>query len=148
MTIAKKRRKLTPKQERFVEEYLVDLNATGAARRAGYSAKTASEIGFENLKRPEIQKAITEAQDDRAVRTALDQDYVITHLVEIVEAAEAKEAKATRSLELLGKHLGMFADRIKIEEPTYDLSHLSDKELRAWQALAAKARSTAVSDGD
>jgi len=53
---------LTPKQQRFVEEYLIDLNATQAAIRAGYSEKTAYSVGHENLKKPEIQKAIEEAQ--------------------------------------------------------------------------------------
>ena len=53
---------LTPKQQRFVEEYLIDLNATQAAIRAGYSEKTAYSVGHENLKKPEIQKAIQEAQ--------------------------------------------------------------------------------------
>ena len=50
--------KLTPKQQRFVDEYLIDLNATQAAIRAGYSPKTAHSIGAENLIKPEVQKAI------------------------------------------------------------------------------------------
>ncbi len=53
---------LTPKQARFVEEYLIDLNATQAAIRAGYSAKTARAMGCENLTKPDIQAAVTEAQ--------------------------------------------------------------------------------------
>lgn len=52
---------LTAKQQRFVEEYLVDLNATQAAVRAGYSKKTAGAIGGENLEKPEIQEAIQKA---------------------------------------------------------------------------------------
>ena len=51
-------KKLTPKQNRFVEEYLIDLNATKAAVRAGYSEKTARQIGSENLSKPAIQEAI------------------------------------------------------------------------------------------
>lgn len=54
---------LTDKQQRFVDEYLIDLNATQAAIRAGYSEKTAYSVGHENLKKPEIQKAIQEAQN-------------------------------------------------------------------------------------
>ena len=49
---------LTPKQQRFVEEYLIDLNATQAAIRSGYSEKTARDIGCENLAKPNIAKAI------------------------------------------------------------------------------------------
>lgn len=56
---------LTDKQQRFVDEYLIDLNATQAAIRAGYSEKTANEIGAENLAKPSIAKAIAEAQAKR-----------------------------------------------------------------------------------
>lgn len=69
--------KLTPKQERFVQEYLIDLNATQAAIRAGYNEKTAGSIGFENLKKPEIAKAIEMAKKERADRTEITQDMVV-----------------------------------------------------------------------
>ena len=59
--------KLTPKQQRFVEEYLIDLNATQAAIRAGYSNKTAGQVGYENLRKPEIQQAVTTAKLARII---------------------------------------------------------------------------------
>ena len=74
---------LTPKQQRFVEEYLIDLNATQAAIRAGYSEKTAYSVGHENLKKPEIQKAIQEAQSKRTEQTQIDSAYVLKRLIEI-----------------------------------------------------------------
>lgn len=74
---------LTAKQARFVEEYLIDLNATQAAIRAGYSEKTAHSIGAENLIKPEIQNAIAEAQAKRSERTKIDADYVLQRLVAI-----------------------------------------------------------------
>ncbi|WP_151711241.1 terminase small subunit [Acinetobacter junii] len=74
---------LTPKQQRFVEEYLIDLNATQAAIRAGYSENTAKEIGSENLTKPNIARAIAEAQAKREERTKIDADYVLKRLVEI-----------------------------------------------------------------
>ena len=74
---------LTPKQQRFVEEYLIDLNATQAAIRAGYSEKTAKSIGQENLTKPDIQKAIEEAQSKRAEQTQIDAAYVLKRLIEI-----------------------------------------------------------------
>lgn len=74
---------LTPKQQRFVEEYLIDLNATKAAIRAGYSEKTAKEIGSENLAKPNIAKAIQEAQNKRAERTEITQDMVLQELAKI-----------------------------------------------------------------
>lgn len=74
---------LTPKQQRFVEEYLIDLNATQAAIRAGYSEKSAQEIGAENLSKPMVAKAIQEALQERKERVQIDSDYVLKRLVEI-----------------------------------------------------------------
>ena len=74
---------LTPKQQRFVEEYLIDLNATQAAIRAGYSEKTAQQMGSENLLKPVIAKAIQEAQNKRTEQTQIDAAYVLKRLVEI-----------------------------------------------------------------
>lgn len=76
-------RKLTPKQQRFVEEYLIDLNATQAAVRAGYSAKTAGSIGEQLLKKLEIQETLSERMKARAVRTEVTQDRVIAELAKI-----------------------------------------------------------------
>ncbi|MBP3958357.1 terminase small subunit [Gemmata sp. G18] len=71
---------LTPKQQRFVEEYLIDLNATQAAIRAGYSEDTAGSMGHENLKKPEIQAALKEAMDARSQRTQITADMVMAEL--------------------------------------------------------------------
>ncbi|MXP53414.1 terminase small subunit [Pantoea sp. Seng] len=77
--------KLTDKQELFAREYLSDLNATQAAKRAGYSDKTAYSIGQENLKKPEIQDRIAELKAERNERTQVNADYVLRRLVEIDE---------------------------------------------------------------
>lgn len=75
--------KLTPKQALFVQEYLIDLNATQAAIRAGYSEKTAGSQAFDLLKKPEIQVAISEAQNARSVRIQVSQDRVIQEIARI-----------------------------------------------------------------
>lgn len=74
---------LTKKQKRFVEEYLIDLNATQAAIRAGYSPDTAYSIGQENLKKPEIKIHIDKAMAERSRRTGVNQDRVILELARI-----------------------------------------------------------------
>lgn len=131
--------KLTAKQQRFVEEYLIDLNATQAAIRAGYSEKTAQEQSSRLLSNVMVQAAIQEAQNKRAERTEITQDYVLNNIKSVVERcmqAEAvfnrdgsplliksadgdwvpafafKEVGALKGLELLGKHLGMFKDNV------------------------------------
>jgi phage terminase small subunit len=78
---------LTPKQVRFVEEYLIDLNATAAAKRAGYSKRTAYAQGQRLLKNVEIAAAIQKAQKARSERTKIDQDWVIERLVGVYEAS-------------------------------------------------------------
>ena len=130
--------KLTDKQTAFVREYLVDLNATQAAIRAGYSERTASRIGPQLLGKTCVREAIEKAQAKRARRVEVTQDYVIENLVEIVERSMQRapvldrkgeqvtdeegravwtfDAKgANRALELLGKHLGIFTDKVKAE---------------------------------
>lgn len=74
---------LTAKQEAFVAEYLVDLNATQAAIRAGYSEKTARQVGSENLSKPDIADAIAEAREQQANRTGVTADMVIRELARI-----------------------------------------------------------------
>jgi phage terminase small subunit len=74
---------MTPKQQRFVDEYLIDLNATQAAIRAGYSERTARQAGAENLSKPDIATAIEAHTQDRSERTQIDADMVLQRLAEI-----------------------------------------------------------------
>lgn len=79
----KRTTKLTPKQAKFVDEYLIDLNATQAAIRAGYSEKTAVVTGCQNLIKPNIAQAVAKAKKTRVERTKIDADYVLQRHVEI-----------------------------------------------------------------
>lgn len=76
---------LTPKQQRFVQEYLIDLNATQAAIRAGYSPKNADCIGPKLLAKPQIAALIAAAKQQRAERTGIDADWVLQQLKEIYD---------------------------------------------------------------
>lgn len=75
-----KGRALTPKQRRFVEEYLTDLNATQAAIRAGFSSNRASEIGWQLLQKTTVKRAVQAAMDARSVRTETTADEVVREL--------------------------------------------------------------------
>lgn len=75
--------RLTDKQQRFVDEYMVDLNATQAAIRAGYSVKTAGSYGNENLKKPEIQNLIQKALRQQQERTEITADRVLQEIYRI-----------------------------------------------------------------
>ena len=150
---------LTPKQARFVEEYLLDLNATQAAIRAGYSAKTAEVQGSRLLGNAKIAAAVKKAQEARSERTRIDQDWVIERLVGVYEASMGARpvcgkngeekgftfnpTAANRALELIGKHKGMFVDRKliglrRIEDMTEDelVALLGDNGLERDDSLA------------
>ena len=149
--------KLTPKQAEFVRQYLVDLNSTQAAIRAGYSEKTAYRIGAELLQKTSVAEAIATAQAKREQRTEITADRVVAELAKIAfgsardvmewgpngvvlkDSAELTDEQAAaiagvsenitqngsslklkrhdkvKALELLGRHLGMFTDKVKNE---------------------------------
>lgn len=157
--------KLTPKQIRFVDEYMVDFNATQAAIRAGYKAKTAHVIGAENLRKPKIAEEIARRQKDLQRRTEVTQDRVVKELARVafadasdyvcvetltyengdgtvspVQIVSPKDTGALsddqraaiagikqgangieiklhdkiKALELLGRHIGMFNDKLSL----------------------------------
>lgn len=143
-------KKLTAKQQRFVDEYLIDLNATRAAREAGYSAKTAEQQGSRLLRNVQVAAAVKQAVDARAERVEVKADDVLRELIRLamVDVGDAydengalkpfkewplevrravtgvKETKYGRvvefgskvaSLELLGRHLQLFTDKVKHE---------------------------------
>jgi phage terminase small subunit len=130
----KSEKSLTAKQEAFCQEYLIDLNATQAAIRAGYKADNAKQMGTENLSKPIIADRIAELKAERSNRTLVTADYVINGLLEVHQRCMQSEAVtervdgqqqetgefkfehsgANKSLELLGKHLGIFTDKLDV----------------------------------
>lgn len=149
--------RLTKKQQMFVDEYLIDLNATQAAIRAGYSTQTARQMGDENLSKPDIKNSIEKALAERSRRTGVNADRIIRELAKLafinptdvinmdeatikgdanrddtaaissvkvktiptdngdITEREVKTYDKIKALELLGKHIGMFSDRLKVE---------------------------------
>lgn len=106
-------KKLTPKQRRFVNEYLIDLNGSAAATRAGYSAKSAKRIAWQLLERTEVKTEVQRRMDARADRTEITADEVLKDIRRVGGKAEDAEdwGAALKSLELQGKHLKMFTDK-------------------------------------
>ncbi|MEQ2653652.1 terminase small subunit [Desulfovibrio piger] len=109
--------KLTDKQAAFVREYLVDLNATQAAIRAGYSERTAYSVGQRLLKNVEIQRAVAAAQAKRARRVEIKAEDVLRGVIEVTtQARDSGDLKtALKGYELQGKHLGMWTEKVKQE---------------------------------
>lgn len=107
---------MTPKQERFVQEYLIDLNATRAAIRAGYSAKTAEQQGPRLLGNVGVAAAIAKAQAERAAKVELTQEFVISGLVKEATREDDDSSHAARvsAYGLLGKHMGMFVSKTEL----------------------------------
>lgn len=126
--------KLTAKQQRFVDEYLIDLNATQAAIRAGYAKKTAYSIGEENLRKPEIKSRIETRMAEKEAALIADQDEVLKYLTSVMRGrsrasvvvvenigdymSQAREMDKSpdekerlKAAELLGKRYGLFDKR-------------------------------------
>lgn len=148
--------RLTVKQKRFIEEYLIALNATQAAIRAGYSPNSAKEIGCENLTKPHIRARIDKAIAERSKRIGINAERVIIELARIglinpgnlinfgwvtvkgeateddlaviqsvkvktipteggnITEREVRLYDKNRALELMGKHLGMFSNKVEV----------------------------------
>ena len=105
---------ITPKQQRFCEEYVIDLNGTQAAIRAGYSPAAAKEQAHRLLTKAHVQECLKGLQDQASERCAIDVDYVVRGLKREAEDLEAGSGSSRVSaLEKLGKHIGMFKDRVE-----------------------------------
>lgn len=128
---------LTAKQQRFVEEYLIDLNATQAAIRAGYSSKNADKIGPELLGKTRVAEAIAAEMDARSGRTLVTADDVVRGLLSEARLKGKGSSHAARvsAWGLLARHLGMLSDTVKIDAPAArPLAALTDEQLRALVA--------------
>jgi len=108
--------KLTAKQEMFCREYLIDLNATQAAIRAGYSEKTAVVIGCENLIKPNIAVCIQELMAKRSKKVGVDAEWVLKGIEELTDQLiKTDDAKAAyKGYELMGRHLKLFTDKVEL----------------------------------
>ena len=110
---------LKGKQQRFADEYIIDLNATQAAIRAGYSKKTATEMGYENLSKPHVAEAIAKLVAERARKTQIDAAWVLREAEDLYQECrfEADRPQANKALDTIGKHVGVqaFKERIEVE---------------------------------
>lgn len=140
---------LTAKQAAFVREYLVSLNATDAARRAGYSEKTAAEVGYENLRKPQIQDAVERALSERAARTELSADEIITGLRREANYQGEGSSHAARisAWGWLGKHLTMFSDRLDVRVGAIEkLATLTPDQMKALEELGDQELLAAIEE--
>ena len=110
--------KLNAKQTAFVDEFMVDLNATAAAERAGYTGNNLNRTATELLNHPLVNREINDRMAKKRERLEFSADYVIQKLINIVEDTETGNPQAAlRGLELLGKHLGLYRDRQEVSGP-------------------------------
>ena len=125
---------MTNKQKRFADEYLIDCNATQAAIRAGYSEKTARQIGQENLSKPDIKKYIDEQLEKMQSDSVASAEEVMRYLTSVVRGQSTSsvlslcgdgcqeviekapdEKERLKAAELLGKRYGIFTDKMSLE---------------------------------
>ena len=96
----KNRNKLTPKQQRFCDEYLIDCNATQAAIRAGYSVKSASAIGEENLRKPQVRAYIDERMEKHQSELIASQEEVLQYLTGVLRGESEAEELAVKGIDV------------------------------------------------
>jgi hypothetical protein len=136
-------RKLTPKQQKFVTEYLVDLNATQAAIRAGYSPKRADAIGWENLRKPQIEQAITAIQAEQVKDTKVTKAWIAAEAQATYrQARELRQPAAARgALELLARLHGHITEK-RETRVIKSLADLTDEELASLGADTEREEGT------
>ena len=147
---------LTPMQQRFVDEYPKDLNASRAAIRAGYKANNANRIGYELMQKEGVRFALDGRMAERAEKTKIDASYVLQKIIKSVERAEESrnEAAVLRGAELLARHLGMFIDKQEISGPeggAIETQRKLEQDVESFTsaiARLAKSRGTSNDDGD
>jgi phage terminase small subunit len=128
---------MTAKQQRFCDEYLIDLDGTKAAIRAGYSPRTAAAIASENLRKPKLHQYIAERMAEKEKQLIADQDEVLRYLTAVLRGeseseivvvvssgdfmTEAKRVKKApdekerlKAAELLGKRYGLYTDKMDV----------------------------------
>jgi len=107
---------MNPRQTKFAQEYVLNSNATQSAIKAGYSKKTAYSQGQRLLSHVEVAAFIETQQAQTTERVELTQQYVLEGLMVIAENDQSPASSKVRSLELLGKHQGMFGDKLEITQ--------------------------------
>ena len=136
-----RRAELTDKQKLFINEYMIDLNATAAALRAGYAAKSAADIGYKNLNNPRVKRYIDDMMREKEDSLIAKQDEVLRYLTSVMRGESTSEVvvvvgegdgyssakrvsknpdekERTRAAELLGKRYGSFTDRVEMDADT------------------------------
>jgi phage terminase small subunit len=128
---------LTPRQKQFIDEYMIDFNGTKAAIRAGYKANSANEQASALLAKPNIKALVEARKAELSSKTQLSAEWVVTRLKEISSRCMAAEPVldksgkpigewrfdsmgANKSLENIGKYLGMFSERVEYKNVTHD----------------------------
>jgi phage terminase small subunit len=109
--------KLTAKQEAFVNEFLVDLNASAAVLRAGYNTRNQNRIAAELLRHPLIAKTIKERTEKKRETMVLQADYLINKLIQIIEDPDTKTGDILRAIELAGKSIALWKERHEVSGP-------------------------------
>lgn len=151
---------LTPLEERFCAEYVVDFDGTAALKRAGSSAKWLSQQAYEMLRKPHIATRIQELIVGQNEKALVNKQWVMNELVLVYRSAmagatagkgnSAERATALRALEKLGQHVDVNAFRAQVgignpDGSAFDLSGLSDGELDNLESILSKV---ALSGGD
>lgn len=133
------KRQLSEQRQRFVDEYLIDLNGTQAAIRAGYSVKTAQEQSSRLLSNVMVQQAIAKAMAERSKRTGINQDRVLRELAKIafVNAVEVIDPKTAKIRDGALPEDTAAIQSVKVKESFSESGQMTEREIRMADKLKA-----------
>lgn len=125
--------RLTRKQEAFINEYCITLNATQAAIKSGYAPKNANNTGAENLAKPYIKKEIDKRLKEKASKNNITADFVLNEIRAIAFDTNNKTNDRLKALELLGKYLKLFTDKVETKIETNEpIRVMFDEKMQDW----------------
>lgn len=139
--------KLSAKMEKFIEEYLIDLNASDAVLRAGYKTRNQNRLATEILNHPLVSAEIAKRVETRREKAELKADYLINKLIAMIEKDGTRDSDVLRAIELAGKSIALWKERQEISGPDGESIKMEQKVKEDVANFTSKLSRLAASGG-
>lgn len=139
--------KLSAKMERFIDEYLVDLNASEAILRAGYKTRNQNRLAAELLRHPLVDAEIQKRTAERRDKMELKADYLINKLINMIEKDTTRDSDVLRAIELAGKSIALWKERQEISGPDGESIKMEQKVREDVASFTSKLSRLASTGG-
>jgi phage terminase small subunit len=130
--------RLSPKMQRFIDEYFVDMNGAAAVLRAGYKTSNPPQLAAELKNHPLVSKEIERRQAELSDKTEIERDYLLAKLVEVIDSSQEKTSDKLRAIELAGKAIALWRERQEISGPDGESIKMEQKTEQNVSAFKSK----------